>query len=268
MRRIVLCADDYGMSPGVSEGIRDLIHRGRLNATSVMTASPHFSGLEARALMAASAETPVAIGLHVTLTAPFLPLAGGKPFSGLGALLAKASLRLVDAAAIRHEIDAQMDAFIAAFGRPPDFADGHQHVHLFPVIREAFLATVTVRAPAAWVRQCGSNRPARALAGDRKGLLIHSLSRPFRDMARLAGLRTNPAFAGTYAFAAPARFEHLFAGFLDDLPDRSVIMCHPGLPDAELVELDPVVERRREEYDFFNSERFPAVLDAHGTVLA
>ncbi len=35
-RRIWLCADDYGISPGVNRAIRDLIVRGRLNATSVM----------------------------------------------------------------------------------------------------------------------------------------------------------------------------------------------------------------------------------------
>ena len=35
-RRIWLCADDYGLAEGVNRAIRDLIARGRLNATSVM----------------------------------------------------------------------------------------------------------------------------------------------------------------------------------------------------------------------------------------
>ena len=39
-RRIWLCADDYGLSPGVNRAIRDLIGRGRLNATSVMVVGP------------------------------------------------------------------------------------------------------------------------------------------------------------------------------------------------------------------------------------
>jgi predicted glycoside hydrolase/deacetylase ChbG (UPF0249 family) len=34
-RHIWLCADDYGIAPGVNTAIRDLIARGRLNATSV-----------------------------------------------------------------------------------------------------------------------------------------------------------------------------------------------------------------------------------------
>ena len=32
-RRIVLCADDYGISPGVNRAIRHLIIRKRINAT-------------------------------------------------------------------------------------------------------------------------------------------------------------------------------------------------------------------------------------------
>ena len=39
-RRIWLCADDYGISPGVNRAIRDLIENSRLNATSVMVVGP------------------------------------------------------------------------------------------------------------------------------------------------------------------------------------------------------------------------------------
>jgi hypothetical protein len=49
-RRIWLCADDYGIAPGVNAAIRDLVARGRLNATSVMVVAPSFSRAEAVAL--------------------------------------------------------------------------------------------------------------------------------------------------------------------------------------------------------------------------
>ena len=42
-RSIILCADDYGIAPGVNAAIRDLIARDRLNATSVMTVAPAFN---------------------------------------------------------------------------------------------------------------------------------------------------------------------------------------------------------------------------------
>ena len=74
-RHIWLCADDYGISPGVNAGIRELIVRGRINATSIMVASPYFNNDEAAALDTLnSGEKRADLGLHVTLTAPFAPM--------------------------------------------------------------------------------------------------------------------------------------------------------------------------------------------------
>ena len=77
-RRIWLCADDYGISPGVNAAIRELIQRGRINATSIMVAAPHFSNDEAAALDTLnSGKKRAALGLHVTLTGPFKPISEG-----------------------------------------------------------------------------------------------------------------------------------------------------------------------------------------------
>ena len=77
-RRIWLCADDYGIAPGVNDGIRELIAQRRLNATSVMVAAPHSTARGGRALAALNAgDKRARIGLHVTLTAPFTPLSDG-----------------------------------------------------------------------------------------------------------------------------------------------------------------------------------------------
>ena len=74
-RRIRLCADDYGISPGVNRAILNLIERERINATSVMVVGPAAGRDEVEALKVAGARHPhCAIGLHLTLTAPFHPL--------------------------------------------------------------------------------------------------------------------------------------------------------------------------------------------------
>ena len=57
-RRIWLCADDYGISPGVNRAIRDLIEKGRLNATSAMVVGPAISRDEVNALKAAAGANP------------------------------------------------------------------------------------------------------------------------------------------------------------------------------------------------------------------
>ncbi|HEY4819768.1 MAG TPA: ChbG/HpnK family deacetylase, partial [Xanthobacteraceae bacterium] len=119
-RRVWLVADDYGISPAVNAAIRDLAARRRLSATSVMVVAPSFDRSEAARLAALSATTTFAIGLHLTLTAPFRPLSGGfQPtragaFFPLAALMGRAALGRLDRAALAAEIAAQITAFHAA----------------------------------------------------------------------------------------------------------------------------------------------------------
>ena len=274
MRRIWLCADDYGLAPGVNAAIRDLVARRRLNATSVMVVAPSFARSEAAALSMLNAAGPrVAIGLHLTLTAPLEPLtAGYTPLVDGAFLPVAATLRLamqqrLDVAAITQEFRAQFEAFAAAFGRPPDFVDGHQHVHLFPQVRQAALETANWIAPGAWVRQCGASLPLHRRLTDPKGMLIDWLSREFRARAANLGIGTNPAFAGTYTYRANTDFAAIFPGFLENLPQGGLVMCHPGHVDAELERLDPLTTLREQEYAYFCGDQFAAVLEKRGFAL-
>jgi predicted glycoside hydrolase/deacetylase ChbG (UPF0249 family) len=274
-RRIWLCADDYGISTSVNAAIRDLIARGRLNATSVMVVTPSLNRTEATALNLLSAGgARVAIGLHLTLTAPFAPLSDGyRParegaFLPLGTTLAKAAIHRLNRDALEREITAQLRMFIHTFGRAPDFIDGHQHVQLFPQVRDAVLKVAKAGAPRAWLRQCGRPEPVQVKLGEHKALLLDFLSNSFRQRAAAAGVHTNPGFAGAYEFRDDADFPALFAGFLDRLPDGGVIMCHPGFVDAELRRLDPLTTLREHEYAFLADESFPAVLASRGIALA
>jgi predicted glycoside hydrolase/deacetylase ChbG (UPF0249 family) len=274
-RQIWLCADDYGLSPGVNTAIRDLIVRGRINATSVMVAAPGFHRSDALSLaMLNTGQKRVAIGLHLTLTAPFRPLSQNfaplrdGAFLPLGATLLYGALRRFKPKLLTNEIEAQLNAFVAAFGHPPEFLDGHRHVQLFPQIRDAVLSVAQNAAPGAWVRQCGQITPLRKRWTDGKGLLLDRLSRQLRRRADALGIKTNPAFAGTYAHRAKADFAALFPRFLDRLPDGGVVMCHPGFVDAELQRLDPLTSLREQEYAFFASDEFPRLLARHNVALA
>lgn len=274
-RRIWLCADDYGISPGVSAAIRELITRGRLNATSAMVVAPSFGPSTALQLSMRTANmTGVAIGLHLTMTAPFRPLTAFAPVTKDGTFLpisdmfVRAFWPRFDRALVAREVEAQIEAFVAAFGRPPDFVDGHHHVHLLPRISEAVLAAIKRVNPAAWARQCSQVTPLAARLHDRKGIVIDLLSRRFRARAKTFGVATNPAFAGTYRFRPDATFAGFFPNFLDGLPEGSVIMCHPGFVDAELERLDWVTTLREKEFAFLASDEFPALLAARGFSLA
>lgn len=268
-----LCADDYGISPSVNEAIRALILRGRVNAASVMIAAPHLTAEEADALeMLNSGQKRVSIGLHLTLTAPYKPMSAGFApvrdgrFLRHPELLRAAMARRLEPERLTIEIATQVRAFADAFGHLPDFFDGHQHVHLLPQVRDAFLKVVAETAPLAWVRQCGRARSARRLR-DRKALALDVLNLGLKRKATRLGIATNAAFAGAYDFKTKAAFAKLFPRFLAGLPDGGLIMCHPGHVDAALKALDPLTTQREREYAYFDSDEFPAALAAHGAAL-
>ncbi len=274
-RKIWLCADDYGISPAVSSAIRDLIGKGRINATSVMVVAPSFHRSEAAALNALRVHgARAAIGLHLTLSAPFRPLTEGftpladKAFPSHGMMLVRALLGRLDRKALESEIAAQIRMFGHEFGRAPDFIDGHQHVHIFPQVHDALFAVARKMAPTAWIRQCGRGDALIKRIGDPKGLVLDLLSKRFRERAAALGVNTNPAFAGTYAFNEGADFAALFPRFLDRLPDGGLVMCHPGIVDAELRRLDPLTTLREKEYAYFCGESFPKLLASQGITLA
>jgi predicted glycoside hydrolase/deacetylase ChbG (UPF0249 family) len=272
VRHIWLCADDYGLSPAVSTAIRELVTRRRINAASVMVVTPSFSASEALSLRQA-ATARAAIGLHLTLTAPFHPLTNFAPlrdgaFLPLNGMAGRGLLHRLDRSRLMDEIASQFAAFRDAFGRNPDYVDGHQHIHVFPQISDALLSVVKQEAPQAWVRQCGRAASAPKSLADPKGYILDALSARLRRLAAQHGVRTNPAFAGTYSFHPDADFSKLFGEFLNGLPDAGLLMCHPGKVDQELRQLDPLTDLREREYAFFLGDRFPRLLAERGYALA
>jgi chitin disaccharide deacetylase len=273
-RRIWLCADDYGISPGVNRAIRDLIERGRINATSVMVVGPAIGRDEVSALKAATSKNPRgAVGLHVTLTAPFRPLTmhfrpiDGGMFLPFPKLLRAGLTGRLDPEVIHTELMVQFSTFGELFGRAPDFVDGHQHAQLFPGVRQAFLTAVKEAAPNAWVRQCGRDQPLLRRLGTPKALVLDALSAQFRRRAARADIAFNPGFAGAYNFAGQPDFAALMQQFLDGLPEAGVIMCHPGVVDDILVSLDPLTMQREREYAFLGGADFPPLLAANKVIL-
>jgi chitin disaccharide deacetylase len=259
MTAIILNADDYAMTDGVSRSIEALAYGGRLSATSVMTTMPEWPVSAPRL---AVYRDRIAIGLHLNLTlgapsGPMPKLAPGGAFPSLGALLQSALLGRLDRAEIRAEIVRQLDLFERYLGHAPDHVDGHQHVQVLPVIRGELLDEVArrysknpplVRDPS----DAADQLLARGMAGA-KALTVKALSSGFGAAARMRKLPVNARFAGFSAFNTAASYQAEIAGELGRGTPRgngcSVIMCHPGYADAALAALDPIVERRQQEHD-------------------
>jgi predicted glycoside hydrolase/deacetylase ChbG (UPF0249 family) len=82
-----------------------------------------------------------------------------------------------------------------------------------------------------------------------KAMSVSTLALGFARAARRRGLPVNDSFAGFSDFDERAPYADELHSALLQPGRRHVVMCHPGHPDAELESLDPVVARRRMEYD-------------------
>ncbi|WP_445501866.1 ChbG/HpnK family deacetylase [Microvirga sp. G4-2] len=273
-RNIILCADDYGLSDGVSRGIAELAEMGRLSATGAMTnmpgwrrAAPDLKPLTGR----------IGVGLHLNLTTG-VPL-GAMPrlapkgrFPALKDILARALKGQLDKAEIAGEIARQINAFEEAHGGAPSFIDGHQHVHVLPGVREPLLEVLKARGYAGrvWLRDPADRMASilRRPIGRGKALIVKGFARGFAQETRAAGFPTNQGFSGFAPFDLSVPANRIFETAFSHLGSMPLIMCHPGYVDDELRTLDPAVESRVAELNYLKSDAFIALLQERGLTLA
>jgi len=273
-RPLVLCADDYGLAPGVDQGILELVAAGRLSATSCMTSLPRWP--EAAERLRPWLDR-IDVGLHLTLTdqepagaAPRLAPEGRLPSLGRLAL-ALLHDRAARAEAV-EQLARQLEAFERTLGRPPDFIDGHQHVHVLPSVRDGVVeAAVRIgRSRPVYLRSLSEPLAEILRRGfeRRKALVLALLGRGLHGRAARAGVPTNDSFRGATRFAPGPGVREEFRRFLSGTGRRPLVMCHPGRVDAELERRDPLTRRREDELAYFASPAFLEDLAEAGVRLA
>jgi predicted glycoside hydrolase/deacetylase ChbG (UPF0249 family) len=259
-RRIRLIADDYGLSPGVSTAILDLLGQGRLTGTSCMTGFPEWAD-EAKRIKPLCGRA--AIGLHLTLTDQ-PAITGRSSLAPEGRLPPLRALALpilrgqIEARDVNAELDAQYSRFVEALDRAPVFVDGHQHVHFLPVVRNWLRTRFTDAASRPALR--GAPSLGHAVVAPKVAAIAAVASGFNRSMVR-AGFTLFEPLAGIYDWRQPERFAPVLQAALEALPERGLFMCHPGHVDETLRARDPMQGVREVEFAVLAS-------DAFGTSLA
>ena len=268
--RLVVRADDYGLSPGVNQAIEEGLESGFLTSASIMLGLPH----AASALRWAAAHPEHRFGVHLNLTqgVPVLP-AGAVPslvtasgrFRPLGRLLFRFFTGRVRSRQVRAEWRAQI-ATVRAAGVRVEHLDSHQHVHLLP----RFCSKVTVplaREEGIPVRSMDGPVRGGGLAPDLKGLLLSWASRA----ARRSGIED---YADAHG-AGTALMRHPTLEVLQSLlsrmkPGRTYeLVVHPGVVDRALRATgDRYLEGREREQALLSSEECRAALRHAGVTLA
>jgi predicted glycoside hydrolase/deacetylase ChbG (UPF0249 family) len=265
--RLIINADDFGISRGVNTGIIEAAAAGVVTSASVIVNLPDFADALDRGLSVPR----LSLGLHLNFTTG-RPLTAARSltrrdtgeFYMLPVLAARASLGLLDASDIEGECLAQIDRMIDA-GFPPTHLDSHRHVHAHPAISSA-------------VARAAASRGILHVRVPRESLLTNA--RDWRATLKKAGLLicarlsgqtggddhalhfVGVSLQGGKSFAA-----RLFA-LIPQLPAGTTeLMTHPGYADASLAERDSYTLERVTELRVLCSREFRDLLVHYGVTL-
>ncbi len=238
--RLIVHADDLGLTVPVNQGILEAHIRGLVTSTSLMPTGRAFGDAVVR-----TRETPTLdVGVHLTLVAEEpvarrnTSLTAGtgrfpKGFAEFALMYMRGAFRLAD---IRAELTAQIDK-VLDHGVPISHIDSHQHVHVLPGIREITME-LAERYGVRFVRD-----PCEAPA--------LYMFRDFRSVQRIGGVLFLWSFRrfATRSVRGNGLKSPLFLGFVhggrldaDGLADILAatrpggvyeLMCHPGYSPPE-----------------------------------
>jgi len=263
LKRVIINADDYGWSPGITEGILQAHRRGILTSTTIAANLPHAA--EAAKRLAGAPALGVGVHLNVSQGPPLSDL--GRRLAGEDGVMNRTAMGVIRVLTLRpwllKAVEAEFDAqirWVLDHGIRPDHLDSHRHAHGWPpvfrrVVRLAGRYDIPfVRWPAE--RLGAGDWPAAPAKQRRNRRVLNALC--LLNASAGAGVRGT---SGTWGIAHTGRIneEWLLRAARLLPPGVTEIMTHPGLPG----DLDPgqtrLVECRRAELEALCS---PAVRKA------
>lgn len=267
MRRLIVNADDFGLTAGVNRAILECHQCGAVTSATLMANGPAFDD----AIRLAQSAPRLSVGCHVVLVdgSPVLdpdqmdagPVsslihrrdrAGGaahfhQGFAGLALRAARGSLIPEQIAA---EVTAQIRRLQAA-GITVSHLDTHKHTHMIPQVLEPLLRAATARGvrrlrnPFEPVRLSLLSHRIRMWKRFAQVKLLGRLARRFREAVREAGLLTPD---GTFGIVSTGWLdERLFKFLIQHLAEGTwELVCHPGYNDADLHGVNTRLRESRE----------------------
>jgi chitin disaccharide deacetylase len=267
VRRLIINADDFGLTAGVNRGIVEAHEHGIVTSATLMANGPAFED----AIALAQSRPRLGMGCHIVLVdgAPLLNRAAvaslldgdgdaggngaGAPHfrEGISKFGVLALTGRLDADEIEAEATAQIRKLQAA-GIAVTHIDSHKHTHLFPhVLRPLLRAAAScgvraIRNP--FERIQGSQLAASPSLWKRwtEAGVLRSLARQFREAVQAAGIATPD---GTLAIVATGSLnERLLRLMVESLPDGTwELVCHPGYNDSDLRGVHTRLRESREQ---------------------
>ena len=248
MRRLIINADDLGLTPGVNRAIFEANAGGVVTSATLMANSAAFAnavdGVRSRP------RARLSVGCHLVLV-DGTPLTNPERVStlvkatefrvGIGELALAAQRRKLDPAEIETEAVAQFKKIWSA-GIQPSHFDSHKHSHLFPHILGAALRAAgscgitRVRNPFEPAKPLPLAYLRRSRTLLKRALQVRALrvmrSRWLR-LVKDAGFKTPD---GSFGVITTGDVDATLLGaLLENMPEGTwELVCHPGYNDADL----------------------------------
>ncbi|MFN8053147.1 MAG: ChbG/HpnK family deacetylase [Acidimicrobiales bacterium] len=265
-RLLIVNADDFGLTPGVCEGVLDAYERGIVTSTSALVVAPAWdryaealasSGIGVGAHLCAVGEDPPLLSASEV---PTLVDARGRFPRSWPAFMARSSAGRVDSDDLRREFGAQLER-LAQAGIRPTHVDSHQHLHQWPQVSKVVIELAGSQGIAA-ARVMRTNQMHLTnrwwwswRTGGVRTLGVWYLARRFAALCRRNGIAV-PDGADGLDHAGRMDVTTLMAsiGLLGMRPVVTAeLSCHPGLGD------DP--DRARYQWDYRWPDEHAALVD-------
>ncbi len=244
MSRLIVNADDFGLTAGVNRAVAELHAAGWVTSATLMARA----GATAEAIEIARSTPTLGVGCHIVLVdgAPVLPperipslvdRRSGQFLPALSTFLPRLLTGRIDTAEIEAEAAAQI-ALLQIGELELTHVDTHKHTHMFPAVLRAVLRA----ASAAGIRRIRNPfEPAWASHAAARASLMRIAEITLLRRLRPACLRiiAEAGFSTTDGTIAMAATGILDAATLSSLlgriqPGTWELVTHPGYNDADL----------------------------------
>lgn len=257
--RLIVNADDFGMSRGITDAIVVAHRYGFLTSTSLM--------VNMRAVDYAVSRAPafpaLAIGVHLNICQgrPLLPARDVRTLvddNGEFYSPREMAVRLwtwrVAPAEIEREFRAQI-RWMKERGFAPSHADSHHHMHIYPAAARAFVRALAAEGIAcARACRCIELPKRNVLGGPYGGVLLRRLVvQSYRStlhrtiFRRLVSPDYRIAISGASSDGATTLQERWKAALGNLQQGTFELACHPGLFERDFSENDSIRDRREAE---------------------
>jgi hopanoid biosynthesis associated protein HpnK len=278
VRRLIINADDFGLTAGVNRAIAEAHRAGVVTSATLMAVGGEFADAARLSLTLPK----LSVGCHVVL-ADGAPVLDSQEIPSLakaadGAARLRSSWSRFAAAALAgklapQEIEAEAAAQIQRLqsaGIAVSHLDTHKHTHIFPQVLRALLRAAkscgvrAVRNPFGPVR---ADELARRPGLWKRWLATGALNRyahDFRCRVAEAGLLTPDGTVGI--LHTGSMDEAVLAEIIGGLPEGNwELVCHPGYPDEQLTQVRTRLrESRGQELQLLTSPWFRDLLSKCG----